>query len=368
MVPHLGTEAALSGQASKCPSCQPDAGCLYLQATTAFALLAHDAIAPGQSLLIPTRHVRLLGELAPAELLDMIRLAVDVQAALRGIGYDGVNLILNDGTAAGQTIQHVHMHVLPRRAGDTAAPERWLVDELFAKLYQPGRTEFETTRIRLQGGLNKNGPGVAMSGDLTEFDFDHPDPVGEIAIGDGCEIAKDVILGHIPSASPRSRGIKVGDRSIIRSGSIIIIIIIYQGVCIGPGADIGHGVVVREDTTLGDDVYVLPGTQIHARVTIGNGARVHGFVGNSAVIEDGASCHGLLIHRYESRRRGELERAPRIGRGAVVGSGTIVIGGVDVGPGAVVAAGTVVTRPVPAGAVVAGVPARQVQDDDIDNS
>ena len=318
---------------------------MYLHKPTAYAYLAQDAIAPGQSLVIPLRHVGSLAELSPSELAEVVALALEAQACLRAVGYDGVNLIVNDGPAAGQQIPHLHMHVLPRRAGDLAEPSRWLAAELFDRLYQPDRSEFVSLRGRLQSEAVR---GEASAG--------YPTPnAGNCAIhvGSGCSIAPDVILGHPATRTPTATEVRIGPRSVVRSGSVV-----YEGVRIGAGADIGHGVVIREGTTLGDDVYVLPGTQIHADVTIGDGARVHGFVGNGSVIESDASSHGLLVHRYEGRRRGDVEDAPRICSGAVVGTGAVVIGGVVVGAGAVVAAGAVVTRSVPPNAVAAGVPAR----------
>ena len=45
---------------------------------------------------------------------------------------DGFNVGLNDGPAAGQTVMHAHVHVIPRRAGDVADPRggvRWVVPD-----------------------------------------------------------------------------------------------------------------------------------------------------------------------------------------------------------------------------------------------
>jgi maltose O-acetyltransferase len=60
------------------------------------------------------------------------------------------------------------------------------------------------------------------------------------------------------------------------------------------------------------------------------------------------------------QRAGELHFAPTsIGAGAWIGTGATILPGVTVGDGAIVAAGAVVTRPVPPGATVRGVPARE---------
>ena len=45
---------------------------------------------------------------------------------------DGFNLGINDGAAAGQTVPHVHLHVIPRYAGDSPDPRgglRWVLPE-----------------------------------------------------------------------------------------------------------------------------------------------------------------------------------------------------------------------------------------------
>jgi len=45
---------------------------------------------------------------------------------------DGFNIGINDGTAAGQTVMHLHIHLIPRYAGDTDDPRggvRWIMPE-----------------------------------------------------------------------------------------------------------------------------------------------------------------------------------------------------------------------------------------------
>ena len=78
-------------------------------------------ISPGHVLVIPRRHARLIHELPQ----DVRRHLFDVGCRVRraigasSVAADGVNLMLNDGRAANQTVPHVHLHVVPRRRGDT---------------------------------------------------------------------------------------------------------------------------------------------------------------------------------------------------------------------------------------------------------
>jgi histidine triad (HIT) family protein len=75
---------------------------------------------PGHSLVLPKRHAALLAELDEEATPRLFVVAVRAAAALRAspIRCEGVNLFLADGAAAGQEVDHVHVHVLPRFAGD----------------------------------------------------------------------------------------------------------------------------------------------------------------------------------------------------------------------------------------------------------
>lgn len=74
---------------------------------------------PGHTLVIPKVHLERLSDL-PDELSGALLSAARkvAQAALTALGAAGVNLVVNDGRAAGQAIPHLHLHVVPRFPGD----------------------------------------------------------------------------------------------------------------------------------------------------------------------------------------------------------------------------------------------------------
>lgn len=80
-------------------------------------------VSPGHALIIPRRHVASLFDLTKEEKQDMINLAESVRIIIDEKYHpDGYNLGVNVGEAAGQSIFHVHMHVIPRYKGDVPNP------------------------------------------------------------------------------------------------------------------------------------------------------------------------------------------------------------------------------------------------------
>src|SRR4051812_16361910 len=76
-------------------------------------------VSPGHTLIIPKRHVTTFFKTTTEERLAMLELIDKTKIALDGEYHPaGYNLGLNDGVAAGQTIMHVHIHLIPRYAGD----------------------------------------------------------------------------------------------------------------------------------------------------------------------------------------------------------------------------------------------------------
>lgn len=138
----------------------------------------------------------------------------------------------------------------------------------------------------------------------------------------------------------------------------------------------GAGVVVGPftnlyDCAIGDETRIGPFVEIQGGVTIGARCKVqsHTFICEGVSIEDEVFVgHGVMFVNDKYPRatvagrlqgQGDWEMLETVvGRGAALGSGAVILGGVSIGDGATVGAGAVVTRDVEPGAVVMGSPAR----------
>lgn len=77
----------------------------------------------GHVLIVPKRHVTGFFEATPEEIAALNELAFTVKEILDArYSPDGYNIGINCGTAAGQTIFHLHMHIIPRYQGDVPDP------------------------------------------------------------------------------------------------------------------------------------------------------------------------------------------------------------------------------------------------------
>jgi histidine triad (HIT) family protein len=82
--------------------------------------LGHHPVTRGHALVVPREHATCLAEMDEATGEHLFRVTVRVAAAIRrsAVRADAMRLALSDGRAAGQVVPHVHMHVIPRYAGD----------------------------------------------------------------------------------------------------------------------------------------------------------------------------------------------------------------------------------------------------------
>jgi len=176
---------------------------------------------------------------------------------------------------------------------------------------------------------------------------------GEVNLGTGTTIQDNVILGN------REDGVvTIGENSFIRSGTAI-----YSDVKIGKNFRTGHNVLIRENTEIGDDVLLGTNSVVDGNCKIGNNVSVQTNVYITAytIIEDDVflgPCSVTTNDKY--MRYGAELKGPIIKKGAKIGANSTILPGIIVGEKAVVGSGAVVTKDVASRAIVAGVPAREI--------
>ena len=91
-----------------------------------FAYATRDSypVSPGHSLIIPLRHCADFFDLTPEEIYACMELLVVERNAIQEeLRADGYNIGINVGKAAGQSVFHVHIHLIPRYHGDHPRPQ-----------------------------------------------------------------------------------------------------------------------------------------------------------------------------------------------------------------------------------------------------
>ncbi len=110
---------------------------------TVLVFLDNGPISDGHTLVIPKPHFEKLHD-CPAELLGQIfsRLGKIAGAVSAAMNSDGYNLLSNNGRAAGQLVEHLHFHIIPRNVGDGLL-NRWP-----SYAYEQGKIEAIAEKIR----------------------------------------------------------------------------------------------------------------------------------------------------------------------------------------------------------------------------
>jgi acetyltransferase-like isoleucine patch superfamily enzyme len=187
----------------------------------------------------------------------------------------------------------------------------------------------------------------------------------DVVIADYAVVGKQPVLGKRSTAS---RGdlppLVVGDGSTILAGAVV-----FTGTTLGSGVIVGDQACVRERCELGDEVVIGRGSHVENDTSIGARTCVQAnayLTAYSTVEEDVfiAPCVVTTNDNYMGRteKRHAFRHGPTVRRGARIGSGAVLLPGVEIGEEAFIGAGAVVLHDVPARAVVVGNPARKIRD------
>jgi diadenosine tetraphosphate (Ap4A) HIT family hydrolase len=118
---------------NQCPFCRLPVERIAMQSRHGLVIRDGFPISPGHSLVIPKRHISSFFDLVEEErsglldLLDASKLRLDAEFQPQGY-----NIGINDGAAAGQTVPHLHVHLIPRYSGDCVDPRggvRWIIPD-----------------------------------------------------------------------------------------------------------------------------------------------------------------------------------------------------------------------------------------------
>ncbi len=106
-----------------CPFCELPEERIRIEGEHGLVVRDGFPVAHGHLLVVPTRHVESVFHLSQEEQDELWSLTARARGLLiREIRPEGFTIGVNDGLAAGQTVPHAHIHVIPRYIGDVADP------------------------------------------------------------------------------------------------------------------------------------------------------------------------------------------------------------------------------------------------------
>jgi bis(5'-adenosyl)-triphosphatase len=127
-----------------CPFCKDNINTAAFAEENGFlAIYNHSPILPGHSLVIPSKHISSLFDLSEDEISAFFSFARKVTSFLtKHYKSDAYDWSLQEGESAGQSVDHLHLHIIPRNPGDLPEGEDWYVkleEQRKQKIDEPGR-------------------------------------------------------------------------------------------------------------------------------------------------------------------------------------------------------------------------------------
>jgi diadenosine tetraphosphate (Ap4A) HIT family hydrolase len=106
-----------------CPFCSLGSDRIISESDHTVTIRDGFPVSEGHTLIVPKRHVQSFFELHAIEKAAILQALEEAKEALdKELEPDGYNIGINDGEAAGQTVMHMHVHLIPRYIGDTEDP------------------------------------------------------------------------------------------------------------------------------------------------------------------------------------------------------------------------------------------------------
>ncbi|WP_024440929.1 DUF3427 domain-containing protein [Mycobacterium sp. UM_WGJ] len=179
---------------------------------SAFAVWDAFPVNPGHALVVSRRQISDWWAATPEERIDLMALVDDVRAHIaQRHEPDGFNVGFNAGRAAGQTVDHLHLHVIPRYTGDIADPRggvrnvipsrgNYLADPA-ESLEEPGLTS--KTPLLVDGQVRLLLPELVQH--LRDVDYDHVDIVVSFIKMSGLNL----IIGALQDALERAATVRI---------------------------------------------------------------------------------------------------------------------------------------------------------------
>ena len=189
-----------------------------------------------------------------------------------------------------------------------------------------------------------------------------------VKIGKNAKIEDFVIIGRPPKGK-RDGELKtvIGNNAVIRSHSVI-----YAGNKIGNNFQTGHGVNIRENNVIGDDVSIGTKSVIEHHIKIEDNVRVHSqaFIPEYCILKKGCWIGPQVVltnplHPLCKKAKECLKKTPVIiEEDAKIGANATLLPGITIGKNSLVGAGSVVTKSIEKNKVAVGNPAKAIKDID----
>jgi len=187
-----------------------------------------------------------------------------------------------------------------------------------------------------------------------------------VEIGKNAEIGDYVIIGKPPKGK-KDGELKtvIGDNVVIRSHTVI-----YAGNKIGDNCQTGQHVTIRENNYIGNSVSVGSGTDVEYEIKIEDEVRIHSqaFIPEYSILRKGCwiGPNVVLTNARYPGSEGVKSRlnGPELKENVKVGANSTILPAITVEKNSLIGAGSVVTKDIAENIIVAGNPAKKINDID----